>query len=149
LWLALETIAVSIPGLADSPEYALLHADLLTLYDDVVRITTSQSKVTLDVLKNDNLGGTNPADVSITIIAPGPAAGSAVVLPAAISSSSTGSSSRQQIQFSVGDAPLLPGQSLTFYYSVAAPGQPAPAPATVTLIGAGKLGVMICGLVQI
>jgi hypothetical protein len=126
----------------------LVVADLLTLYDDVVRITPFQSKITLDVLKNDNLGGTNPADVSITIIAPGPAAGSTVVLPAAISSS-TSSSSRQQIQFSIGDAPLLPGQSLTFYYSVAVPGQPTPAPATVTLIGAGKLGVMVCGLVQI
>jgi hypothetical protein len=116
-------------------DIVLLAADLITLYDDVARITPSQSKVTLDVLKNDNLGDTNLADVSITITAPGPAAGSAVVLPAAVPSSN---SSRQQIQFSIGDAPLLPGQSLTFYYSVAVAGQPAPAPAAVTLIGAGE-----------
>jgi hypothetical protein len=124
----------------------LLCAELLTLHDDVVRITPSQQKVTLDVLKNDNLGGSDPADISIIIIAPGPAAGSAAVLPAAVASSSSSSSSRQQIQFSLSDAPLVPGQSLTFFYSVAVPGHPAPAPAAVTLIGAGEQCDVLCGM---
>ncbi|KAF6253327.1 hypothetical protein COO60DRAFT_430002 [Scenedesmus sp. NREL 46B-D3] len=113
----------------------------LTLYDDVTRVTPTQQTLTLDVLKNDNLGRTYPADVSITIIAPGPAAGSAVVLPATVAgnSSSDGSGySRQQIQLSMGAAPLLPGQSETFFYSVDVPGQPAPAPAAVTVIGAAS-----------
>jgi hypothetical protein len=114
-------------------------ADTSILYDDVMRITPTQQKITLDVLRNDNLGSANPADVSITIIAPGPATGSAVVLPAtAAAASRSSSSSRQQIQFSVGSAALLPGQSVTFYYTVAVGGQPTPAPAAVTLIGAGK-----------
>jgi hypothetical protein len=115
--------------------YCLL-ADAIILYDDIARITPSDQKITLDVLKNDNLGSVNPADVRITIIAPGPAAGSAVVVPAAAPSSS--SSRQQAVQFAIGSAPLQPGQSLTFYYSVVVGGQAAPAPAAVTIIGAGK-----------
>ncbi|KAF6265399.1 hypothetical protein COO60DRAFT_953041 [Scenedesmus sp. NREL 46B-D3] len=38
----------------------------------------------------------------------------------------------------MGAAPLLPGQSETFFYSVDVPGQPAPAPAAVTVIGAAS-----------
>lgn len=118
-----------------------------TVYDDVVRISPVQDRIILDVLKNDNLGGYDAKDATISIVA-SPISGSASVLPAALSlpeagstkGSTTGSTSGGQriVYIQVSINPLPAGQEVTFYYTVKVPGQPMPAPAAVTLVGAGK-----------
>lgn len=114
-----------------------MHAEHISLRDDVVRVSPSQEDVLLDVISNDDLRGANPADVKLSVVVQ-PATGKVTVVPA------EGKNGRPKLLYVQGKEKLEPGAELEVFYTAAVPNQPTPSPATALLLGSGECGWCVC-----
>lgn len=104
----------------------------VALRDDVARVSPSDAPLIVDVIANDDLRGAAPNSVLLSIVSQ-PSVGSATVLPP------EGPNGRPRLLYTQdAKSKIEPGSEVEVYYTVSVPGQPAPAPAVLLLLGAGE-----------